>query len=140
VSPSTGWAVLHLFCKVRPDTPVDAEAVRAAVKSITSEDHQVVTFAVLGHKADVGFLAVGPDLWRLRALQTALAHAGLDVVDSYVSLTETSEYAKGMPQERIGCTPSSRPRASPRCASIPCLSAATSVRTGTPRRTRSGSG
>jgi peroxiredoxin len=101
VSPSTGWAVLHLFCKVRPDTPVDAEAVRAAVKAAQAADHQVVAFAVLGHKADVGFLALGPDLWRLRALQTALTNAGLDVVDSYVSLTETSEYAKGMPAERI---------------------------------------
>ena len=99
MSPSTGWGVLHLFCKARPD--LDAEAVRTAVKAAQSADHQVVTFAVLGHKADAGFLALGPDLWRLRELQSALQAAGLDVVDSYVSLTETSEYAKGMPEERI---------------------------------------
>jgi chlorite dismutase len=101
VSPSTGWGVLHLFCKVRPDRAVDAEAVRTAVKAASDGDHQVVTFAVLGHKADLGFLAIGPDLWRLRALQTALQGAGLDVVASYVSLTEVSEYAKGMPEERL---------------------------------------
>ena len=33
--------------------------------------------------------------------QTGLQHAGLDVVDSYVSLTEYSEYTKGMPQEML---------------------------------------
>ncbi|HEX6475856.1 MAG TPA: chlorite dismutase family protein, partial [Acidimicrobiales bacterium] len=57
-------------------------------------------FAVLGHKADVGFLALGPDLWRLRAFQSALQAAGIEVTDSYVSLTEVSEYAQGMPDEK----------------------------------------
>ena len=99
VSPSVGWGVLHLFCKARPD--LDAEAVRTAVKAAQTGDHQVVAFAVLGHKADLGFLALGPDLWRLRQLQSALQAAGLDVTASYVSLTETSEYAKGMPEERL---------------------------------------
>ena len=38
-------------------------------------------------------MALGLDLWRLRRLQTELAAAGLVLVDSYVSLTELSEYA-----------------------------------------------
>jgi chlorite dismutase len=87
--------VLHLF--FRPGPAVDAEAVVAAVKTIEAEeDYQAVTFAVLGHKADVGVMALGPDLWRLRALQSALQGAGLELVDSYVSLTEVSEYAQQM--------------------------------------------
>jgi chlorite dismutase len=94
-----GWGVLHLFCTVGPGT--DAEAVVGAVKGAVGGDHQVVTFAVLGHKADMGFLALGPDLWRLRDLQTALQQAGLTVAASYVSLTEVSEYAQGMPPERL---------------------------------------
>ena len=94
VTPSTGWAVLHLFCKLTAGA--DREAVVAAVKGARGDDHQVVTFAVLGHKADVGFMAVGPDLWRLRRLQADLQAAGLDVVSSYVSVTEVSEYAKHM--------------------------------------------
>jgi len=61
----------------------------------------VVTFAVLGHKADVGFLALGPDVWHLRRFQAALQRAGLEIVESYVSLTEVSEYAQGMPQEML---------------------------------------
>ncbi len=94
-----GWGVLHLFCQAGP--AVDVEAVTSAVKAAQGDDHQVVSIAVLGHKADVGFLALGPDLWRLRAFQTAVNAAGLVVVDSYVSLTEVSEYAKGMPPERL---------------------------------------
>lgn len=100
LSPSTGWAVLHLFCRATP--AVDADAVRQAVKHATAGgEHQVVAFSVLGHKADLGLLALGPDMTELRRLQTALQRAGLEVCDSYVSLTEVSEYAKGMPAEML---------------------------------------
>ncbi len=104
LAPSVGWGVLHLFCKV-PRPPggsapgVDPEAVTAAVKEAEAAGVQVVTVALLGHKADLGFLALGPDLWRLRALQTGLQAAGLEVADSFVSLTEVSEYAAGLPEE-----------------------------------------
>jgi len=97
LSPTTGWGVLHLFC--RPTSTIDREAVVAAVKSLEADDHQVVTVAVLGHKADVGFMALGPDLWRLRRFQTELVAAGFEIVDSFVSLTEISEYAQGVPEE-----------------------------------------
>ena len=97
--PSEGWGVLHLFCKASP--LADAAEVAAAVKEATSvEHHQVVPVAMLGHKADVAFLAIGPDLWRLRQLQTDLQRAGLEVVDSYVSLTEVSEYSANVPEKQ----------------------------------------
>jgi peroxiredoxin len=99
VSPTAGWGVLHLFCK--PTPLVDAEAVQAAVKTTTESDHQVVTVSMLGHKADLAFMAIGPDLRQLRRLQSGLQAAGLDVVDSYVSLTELSEYSKGLPPEML---------------------------------------
>jgi peroxiredoxin len=99
LAPSEGLGVLHLFCKLRPGA--DAEAVIAAVKAATDDEHQVVAFSVLGHKADLGVMVVGPDWVRLRSLQAGLQAAGLDVVDSYVSLTEVSEYAKGMPAEHL---------------------------------------
>jgi hydrogen peroxide-dependent heme synthase len=99
LAPSEGLAVLHLFCRLRPDS--EAEGVTAAVKAAVDEEHQVVAFSVLGHKADLGVMMVGPDWNRLRALQAGLQQAGLEVVDSYVSLTEVSEYAKGMPAEHL---------------------------------------
>jgi chlorite dismutase len=46
-------------------------------------------------------MGIGQDWSALRRLQTAVGAAGLDVVDSYVSLTEVSEYAKGMPAEHL---------------------------------------
>lgn len=95
MKPSVGWGVLHLFCKLSPFT--EAEAVVAAVKRAEADGDQVVPVAMLGHKADVAFMALGDDLWRLRRLQSDLAAAGLDLVDSYVSLTELSEYAQGVP-------------------------------------------
>jgi chlorite dismutase len=89
--------VLHLFFRVSPT--VDREAVIDAVKAARAEGDQVVTVALLGHKADLGVMALGPDLWRLRALQSALGAAGLEPTGSYVSLTEVSEYAQGVPEE-----------------------------------------
>ena len=99
VTPSEGWGVLHLFCKVAPGA--DAAAITAAVKSAAdAEDHTVIPVAILGHKADLAFLAIGPDLWRLRQLQTDLQAAGLTMVDSYVSLTELSEYSANVPDKQ----------------------------------------
>ena len=99
VTPANGWGVLHLFCK--PTPLLDGEAVVAAVKACESAGHQVVSASMLGHKADLAFMALGPDWRELRRLQSGLQAAGLDVVDSYVSLTEVSEYAKGMPAEML---------------------------------------
>jgi hydrogen peroxide-dependent heme synthase len=99
VSPQQGLGVLHLFCK--PTPMFEAEAVVAAVKSAEAAGAQVVTVAMLGHKCDIAFMALHRDLRELRVLQTALQHAGLEVVDSFVSLTEVSEYAKGIPEDML---------------------------------------
>jgi hydrogen peroxide-dependent heme synthase len=99
VSPATGWGVLHLFCVAAPDA--DSAAIVAAVKQAQGAEHTVLCASLLGHKADIAIMALGPD-WRvLRALQSDLARAGLNVVDSYVSLTESSEYAQGLPPEMV---------------------------------------
>ncbi len=79
----------------------DRAALTTAVRSAEADDVQVVAVAVLGHKADLALMAVGPDLWRLRRLQTEVVAAGFPLADSYVSLTEVSEYAKGMPEEHL---------------------------------------
>ena len=97
LTPTVGLGVLHLFC--RPTPFADREAALAAVKAAEAEGDQVVPVALLGHKGDLAVMALGEDLWRLRRLQSALQAAGLEVVDSYVSLTELSEYAQGVPDE-----------------------------------------
>ena len=97
VSPSVGLGVVHLFCKVTP--LVDRDAVEAAVADADAGSDQVVPVAILGHKADVAFMVLSDDWWRLRHFQTAIEAAGLEVIDSYVSLTEISDYAEGVPDE-----------------------------------------
>jgi hydrogen peroxide-dependent heme synthase len=99
LAPTQGWAALHLFCRVSPGS--DREAFLGAVKAATEGGYQVVTAAILGHKADLAVMALGPDLWYLRRLQGEVLSAGLELVSSYVSLTEVSEYAAGMPAERV---------------------------------------
>lgn len=92
----TGLCVLHLFCT--PRDHVHREAVAAAVVAAEELGCQVVTASILGHKGDIAFMALAADVRALRELQTALQRAGLGVVDSYLSITEVSEYAKGLPE------------------------------------------
>ena len=105
LSPTVGLGVLHLFCKVTPLAETDAILVASRVlgapgHNVEAGSHQLVSAALLGHKADVCLMAVGPDLWRLRQFQTDVEAAGLSVVDSYLSLTELSEYSANLPEER----------------------------------------
>jgi hydrogen peroxide-dependent heme synthase len=95
----TGVCVLHLFCQ--PGKSLDKVAAQAAIDDARAAELQVVTAAILGHKADVAVMALGPDVTALRVLQTRLQHAGLKVVDSYLSITEVSEYAPGLPEEML---------------------------------------
>ncbi len=96
-TPSVGLAVMHLFFHVSSRT--DRDAVLASISAAQEQGDQVVTAAMLGHKSDVAVLALSTDQWRLRRLQTDLVIAGLDLTESYVSLTELSEYAAGVPEE-----------------------------------------
>ncbi len=91
-----GWAVLHLFFSVAHD--VDPEAVASAIKACESDGHQAFAAEILGHKADFAVVGLGPSFRRLRQLQNDLVQAGLSLEWSYVSLTEVSEYASGVPE------------------------------------------
>jgi chlorite dismutase len=99
VVASRGLNVVHLFCHVVGD--VDAGAVRKAVDEARAVGLQVVTAAILGSKADTCFMVLGEDLWELRRFQSKIQGAGLHVAESYVSLTEVSEYAAGMPEKML---------------------------------------
>jgi len=99
MGPTKGLNVIHLFCHTQP--AVDVVAVDAAVTWARENDVQVVTAAIIGAKADVCFMVLGPDLWNLRKFQSRITAAGLEVTESYVSVTEVSEYAQGMPEEML---------------------------------------
>ena len=97
MSPSVGMAVLHLFG--HPAAEFDGQAVISAVKDAQGRGVQVVSVSMLGHKADVAFMAVASDMRELRKFQTAIQTAGVFITDSYVSITELSEYAANVPEE-----------------------------------------
>jgi chlorite dismutase len=90
-------AVLHLFG--HPAAEFDGQAVISAVKNAQGRGVQVVSVSMLGHKADVAFMAVASDMRELRSFQTAVQTAGVFITDSYVSITEVSEYAANVPEE-----------------------------------------
>jgi chlorite dismutase len=90
-------AVLHLFG--HPAAEFDGQAVIGAVKTAQGRGVQVVSVSMLGHKADVAFMAVASDMRELRKFQTAVQTAGVFITDSYVSITELSEYAANVPEE-----------------------------------------
>jgi chlorite dismutase len=90
---------VHLFCHA--DYDVDASALRKAIEEATAQGLQVVTVAIVGAKADACFMVLGENLWDLRKFQTKVQAAGFNVAESYVSVTEVSEYAKGMPEEML---------------------------------------
>jgi peroxiredoxin len=97
LGPSTGLNVVHLFCHV--DDQVDQGALRKAVEESRAAGLQVVTAAIVGAKADLCFMVLGEDLWDLRRFQSKVQAAGLMVSESYVSVTEVSEYAAGTPEK-----------------------------------------
>ena len=99
LTPTRGLNVLHLFCRVEGE--IDRAGLAAAIENSRAKGLQVVTAAVLGAKADVAFMILGENLWDLRLLQSYVQASGLVVAESYVSLTEVSEYAAGMPEQMI---------------------------------------
>jgi len=99
LTPSRGLNVVHLFCHV--EQAVDRNVLHQAIDEALGAGVQVVTAAILGAKADLCFLVLGPDLWELRRFQSKVQASGLVVSESYVSVTEVSEYAAGMPEEML---------------------------------------
>lgn len=104
VTPSIGWGVVHLFFRVDRERlerdPGAGKRVLDAVAAFEAEGHQALCFTVLGHKADLGVMALAPDLARLQALQHDLLHSPLEPTGSFVSLTELSEYTSTEDDER----------------------------------------
>lgn len=99
VVPSEGWGVLHLFLRAQrgPGATVLIEAIDAFT---ATDPNQVIPFSVLGGKADLGLMALSPDLDALDRLTKAVLAGPVECVSSFVSLTELSEYTSTEDDER----------------------------------------
>ena len=95
---SVGLTVVHLFGKLTAS--FDRAALEAACARFEQAAGMLVPVAVLGHKADLCLMALHRDAVVLRQLQSAARCAGVELVDSFVSVTEISEYAvaSGVPE------------------------------------------
>lgn len=100
VLPSEGWGVVHLMLRARRGSP-GAQGILDAVEAFTAEDpQQVIPFSVLGGRADLGLMALSPDLDALDRLTKAVLAGPVDHVYSFVSLTESSPYTTTEAEER----------------------------------------
>ena len=95
--PSTGLGVLHLFCKA--EKSFDKDKLLATTNEKKSENFQIIAVSILGHKADFALMMLSNDWVQLRQVERDVSNCGTRIIDSYVSLTEISEYAAGVPEE-----------------------------------------
>ncbi len=101
-----GWHVLHLFYKIEAGqwSLLSTEEKIAAKTQLSelvaeirsTEDVQLLTFAMVSPKSDIGFMLLGADLHTVNAFEKRLTQSlGADVLTptfSYFSMTERSEY------------------------------------------------
>ena len=106
IIPAEGWHVMHLFYKVEQGawSLLSQEEQFAARTHLTelvaeiraTEGAQLLTFAMVSPKADLGFMLLCADLHIANAFEKRLTHSlGADVltpVYSFLSMTERSEY------------------------------------------------
>ena len=95
--PTTGLGVLHLFCK--SNQSFDSEKLAEVIGKKNSDDMQIISISILGHKADFALMMLSNDWVQLRQVERDISNCGTRIIDSYVSLTEISEYAAGVPEE-----------------------------------------
>lgn len=99
LEPSVGWGVVHLFLRTRRGEP--AGPLQDAVEAFTAVDpQQVLTFSVLGGRSDIGLMALSPDLHALDVFTKQVLGGPVELVRSFASLTELSEYAATEDDER----------------------------------------
>ncbi|HJZ62407.1 MAG TPA: chlorite dismutase family protein [Miltoncostaeaceae bacterium] len=97
--PSEGWGVVHLF--LRTERGGDGGPILSAIEAFTAtEPNQVIAFSVLGDRADLGLMCLGPDLDALDRLVKDVLAGPVERAGSFVSLTELSEYTPTEDQER----------------------------------------
>ena len=78
-----------------------AESLLEAVGEFTADEpNQVIASSVLGGRADLGLMALGPDLDALDVLAKRVLAGPVEPVYSFVSLTELSEYTSSEADER----------------------------------------
>ena len=88
---------MHLF--LRQNSRSDPKRAVAAIERYESTDQQVIAVATGGHKADICLMCVGDNFIGQRQLQLGIKESGYQIDYSFLSRTEVSEYASGIPDD-----------------------------------------
>ena len=97
--PSEGWGVIHLL--LRTERGEDATDLLETLTRFSATDpNQVIAFSVLGGRADLGVMLLSPDLDLLDRVVKEITAGPVECLDSFVSLTEQSEYTTTEAEER----------------------------------------
>ena len=100
-----GWHVLHLFYKVEagqwsllsPEEQIEAKTqlTELIAEIRATENVQLLTFAMVSPKSDLGFMLLGADLHVVNTFEKRITNSlGADILTptySYLSMTERSE-------------------------------------------------
>lgn len=100
VRPSAGWGVVHLMLRTAPARGGAEEALDALAAFTATDPQQAIAFSVLGGRADLGLMLLGPDLDALDATVKRVLRGPVEPAYSFVSLTELSEYTSTEDDER----------------------------------------
>jgi hydrogen peroxide-dependent heme synthase len=109
VTPSTGWGVVHLFLRARRGEAGGERLLEHLAAFAAGESQQVIAFSVLGARADLGVMALAPDLDALDRLTKQILAGPVEPVASFVSLTELSEYTSTEDDERARLAAAAEP-------------------------------
>ena len=97
--PSEGWGVIHLF--LRTERGEDGSGILQAIARFTETDpNQAIVFSVLGGRADLGLMLLSPTWTQLDRVVKEITGGPVECLDSFVSLTEHSEYTTTEDEER----------------------------------------
>ena len=114
ITPTVGLAVVHLFFRTAP--------LRTALGSSplsTPPPNRATRRWVARPKADLIVMALSSGPVETPPTPDRPGRRGLDLVDSYVSLTESSEYAEGIPRSEAGpAVPAAAARGGSRCSPL----------------------
>jgi hydrogen peroxide-dependent heme synthase len=100
VTPSIGWGVTHLMLRARRGAGGAEDVLDALAAFAADEPNQVIASSVLGARADVGLMLLGPDVDRIDRVVKDVLAGPFECAYSFVSLTELSEYTMTEDEER----------------------------------------
>ncbi len=88
--------VVHLG--VKQTGVFESDSLRKICDDFCSNNGQIVYVSTVGSVSQAVFMLLSKDVVALKIFQSGLNRCGFDLTLTYVSITEVSEYAQGMPQ------------------------------------------